>query len=120
VVTAVEQAPSLEKAADLLRPENELPSAVRWTRHRVKPIIAALHLLKGLIPEPFAALDATLGAFRGALGGAPVLPRLREIAAPYLPVLAPPLGFRPPLYGGGERRAPCQHETGPDPPPTLA
>jgi hypothetical protein len=120
VVAAVEQAPSLEKAADVLRPAIELPGAVRWTRHRVKPIVAALHLLKGLIPEPFAALDATLGAFRGALGVVPVLPRLREIAAPYLPVLPPPLGLRPPPQGGGDPRSRFQHEAGPDPPPALA
>lgn len=120
-VAAVEQAPSLEKAADLLRPEIELPGAVRWTRHRVKPIMAALHLLKGLLPEPLATLDATLGAFRVALGAPlPVLPRLREIAAPWLQQLPPPLGFRPPPQGGGDPRARFQHEPGPDPPPCLA
>jgi hypothetical protein len=119
-VAAVEAAPSLEKAADGLRPAIELPGAVRWTRHRVKPIVAALHLLKGLLPEPLAALDTTLGAFRGALGVDPVLPRLREIAAAYLHVLPPPLGFGPPHPGGGDPRARFQHEPGPDPPPLPA
>lgn len=119
-VEAVEAVPSLEKAADGLRPEIELPGAVCWTRRRVKPIRATLHRLKGMLPEPLAVLDATLGAFRSALGEGPVLSRLREIAAPCLHVLPPPLGFRPPPPRGGDPQSRFQHEAGPDPPPALA
>lgn len=120
VVLAVEAAPSLEKAADQLRLEIELPGAVRWTRHRVQPIRRTLLLLRGLIPEPLAPLEPTLESFREVLGVASVLPRLREIAAPFLSQLPPPLGVRPPPQGGGDPRPRFQHEPGPDPPPLPA
>ena len=46
VVIAVEQATSLEAAADRLRPEVELPGAIRWTRRRVRRIHGALAVLR--------------------------------------------------------------------------
>ena len=38
VVRAVEQASSLQAAADGLRPDIELPGAMRWTRRRVRAV----------------------------------------------------------------------------------
>ncbi len=116
VVVAVEQAASLEAAADHLRPEVELPGAIRWTRRRVQRVHSALHLLRGLEPERFAGWPATVGAWRARLGVAPVLAVLRERAADHLHVLPSPLGFQPPRRAGGESHRPGQHSIGPDPP----
>jgi len=55
VVDQVEQAGTVERAADALRLDIELPGALRWTRRRVKSIHASLTTLKGLAPEPFGA-----------------------------------------------------------------
>jgi hypothetical protein len=116
VVATVEQASSLEAAADRLRPDIELPGAIRWTRRRVKPVHGALSALVGLMPERFSGAQPTVTALRKQFGGHGVLPVLRAIAAPYLPHLPPPLGLRPPRRPGGEHGAPRQHPTGPDPP----
>ena len=42
VVVAVEQASSQEAAADALRPDIELPGALRWARRRLKAVSAVL------------------------------------------------------------------------------
>lgn len=119
VVTHVEQAKSLEVAADQLRPDIELPGAIRWTRRRVKAVVASLTALKGLIPERLVNCQATLAAFRQGLHVDPVLITLREIAASHLACLPPPLGFRPPPVPGGEHPKHTQHPKGPDPPPAM-
>lgn len=116
VLVAVEQAPSLEAAADRLRPDIELPGAIRWTRRRVQGVRAALTTLRGLIPERFAACPATVGAFRARLGVEPVLARVRAIAAAHLGALPAPLGLRPRRRQGGEAHRRRQQRTGPDPP----
>ena len=119
VVDQVEQARSLEAAADALRLDIELPGALRWMRRRVKSIHASLTTLKGLAPEHFLECEPTLASFRRHIEVDPVLPVLREIAALHLAFLPPPLGFRPPPLAGGEPKSVLQHRTGPDPPPTL-
>lgn len=119
VVLAVEQATSLEAAADQLRPEVELPGAIRWTRRRVRRVHAALRVLRGLDPVRFEGWPLTLGAWRMRLGLAPVLPTLRAIAADYLHELPAPLGLRPLPDIGGESPPPAQHPMGPDPPRGL-
>ena len=119
VVVEVEQAKSLEAAADRLRPDIELPGAIRWTRRRVKHIHASLTVLRGLLPELFAGCQPTLSAFCQRLRVDVVLPTLREIAALHLGSLPPPLGFSPPGVLGGERKRGDQHRMGPDPPPRL-
>lgn len=120
VVRAVEQAPSLESAAQSLRLDIELPGALRWLRRRVHAVHRALHLLKGLRPELFATCPSTLLAFGQLLALTGVLVGLREIAAVHLHVLPPPLGLRPPLAPGGEVKPPFQHRVGPDPPAVQA
>lgn len=117
VVATVEQAKSLEAAADELRPDIDLPGAVRWVRRRVKAIHGALTTLLGLLPERFLGCLPRVLSLRESLALAHPLPVLREIAAPFLPGLAPPLGLRPPPAGGGERRRSSQQQPGPDPPP---
>jgi hypothetical protein len=118
-VESVEQAVSREAAADALRTEIELPGALRWIDRRRQQVHHGLHRVKGLFPETFAASLPTLHDFRQALGiGSGLLVQLREIAAPFLPVLPPPLGFLPPPRRAGEPLLPIQHSTGADPPPT--
>ena len=118
MVRVAEQAPSREVAADGLRLDIELPGALRWIRRRLQAVYAALHLLKGLMPEHFASAWPTLKGFRPCLGVDVVLLALREVAAAHLPNLPPPLGFRPPPSRGGEPHEPFQHRVGPDPPPS--
>ena len=118
VVLAAEQAPSREALADGLRLDIELPGVLRWIRRRLQAVYAALHLLKGLMPELFASAWPTLEGFRPCLGGDAVLLALRETAAAHLPILPPPLGFRPPPSRGGDPPGPVQHRVGPDPPPS--
>jgi hypothetical protein len=115
-VAAVEQADSLEAAADRLRPDIELPGALRWLRRRVKSVHGALTALRGLMPERFSGFPPTVAAWRAHLALHCLLPALRAIAAASLPCLPPPLGFRPPQPPSGEHRKPHQHKTGPDPP----
>lgn len=116
-VVAVEQANSVEAAADELRPDIELPGALRWLRRRVKSVRRALITLRGLMPERFSGGGpATLSAWRVHLDCDCVLLALRAIAAAYLPCLPPPLGFRPLRCPSGEHRKALQHKVGPDPP----
>ena len=115
-VEVAERACSQEVASERLRPDIELPGALRWIRHRTTPVHRALNAIKGLMPEPFAALPATITAFREALGVVRLLPALREIAEEHLPHLPPPLGFRPPPRTDGDSRIGFQHGTGTDPP----
>jgi hypothetical protein len=119
VVFEVEQARSLEAAADPLRPDIELPGAIRWTRRRVKAVHACLTILLGLLPELFVGCQPTLSAFSQWLQVDFTLPALREIAAAHLDTLPPPLGFNPPSCSDGEPKRSIQQQTGPDPPPLL-
>jgi hypothetical protein len=116
VVDAVEAAPSQEKAADHLRPQAELPSALRWTRRRVHAVYSALTVLRGLDPERFEGVPATLRAWRAHLGVNAVLATLREGASDYLRELPAPLGFSHRRRRGGESHRTQQHDMGPDPP----
>jgi hypothetical protein len=116
VVAVAEQAKSLEAAADALRPDIDLPGAIRWVRRRVKAIHGALTTLLGLLPERFLGCLPRVLVLREYLALAHPLPVLREIAAPFLTELAPPLGLRPPGARDGERIRAHQHQTGPDPP----
>lgn len=117
VVVEVEQARSLEAAANALRTDDiALPGAIRWTRRRVQQVHAVLGILLGLLPECFCDCQPTVTALRQWLGVEWVLPRVRDMAAVYLRVLPSPVGFAPPqrtLNHGGA----IQHDKGPDPPP---
>lgn len=88
-------------------------------RRRVQSVRLVFTLLKGLMPECFLNCKPTLFSFREELALCWVLPTLREIAAIHLPVLPPPLGFRPPLPPAGESKNLNQQRTGPDPPQAL-
>ena len=120
VVLAAEQASSREAAADGLRLDIELPGALRWIRRRLRAVYLALHLLRGLMPEPFASAVPTLLGLRACLGVEAVLLTLREVAAAHLHTLPPPLGFHRPPPRGDDPQDPVQHRVGPDPPLELA
>ncbi len=45
----------LEALANGLHLDIELPGVLRWIRRRLQGVYAALHLLKGLMPELFAS-----------------------------------------------------------------
>jgi hypothetical protein len=94
VVATIETARSLEAAADLLRPDITLASAVRWLRRRLTPVRVTLLAVVTLLPDGFVG-DPRLSAVRRALDTSSALVTLRTRVAPQLTALPPPLGFRP-------------------------
>ena len=94
VVTTVEGARSVEAAADVLRPEITLPSAVRWIRRRLTPIRLALLTLVTLWPDRGLGAS-TLSQTRATLTTMSALVALRTHVSDHLPLLPTPLGFRP-------------------------
>ena len=117
VVATVEQAKSVEAAADALRRDPvTLPSAVRWVRRRVTPVRALLAIVVGLLPQLLQGCVPTIAALRGRLGCEQVLMLMRALAQVRLPVLARPLGFQPASNTGAQRRHRFQHGMGADPP----
>ncbi len=94
VVTHVGAARSVEAAADMLRPDIDLPSAVRWIRRRLTLVRAALVIIAGVLPG-LLVCDASLGALAETWGTARVLVTLRGRVASHLAILPPPLGFGP-------------------------
>jgi hypothetical protein len=115
VVVKVEGSSSVEAAASALRPDIELPGAVRWVRRRLTGVRAALLALVTLMPGR-GGTRPELVAVRAELSTERALVALREIGAAHLAQLSRPLGFRPPRIERpvGEER--FQHKTGPDPP----
>lgn len=115
VVVAAEKARSLEIAAAKLRPDIELPGALRWLRRRLGPVRATVLALVTLVPS-LQGLPAQLVSVRRALGTKRALVAIRSIADAHLRVLAPPIGFGPRLGARRRKRRRVQQETGPDPP----
>jgi hypothetical protein len=116
VIDTVERASSLAAAAEELRPDIELPGAIRWVRRRVNAIRQTLTTLIGLFPDLFLSLAPTLPAFRKTLSTKDALSRLRQVAAAELEHLCWPVGF-----GHHQRHSRLhvghdQQSTGPDPP----
>ena len=116
VVAAAEAAPTREVASEALRPDIELPGALRWLRRRTRFVRAGLAAGIGLLPGLLAGCTPTVASVRSALGAEVALVRLRVELAPHLAALPPPLGFG----GRPARRRPSptalQQEAGPDPP----
>jgi len=102
VVATVETARSVEAAADVLRPDITLASAVRWVRRRLTPVRRALLAVVTLLPDRFTGDARRAGAVPEF--GSPVL-------SPRLPASAKPSrGYR-----GGSRRTgdePCSRRSG--------
>jgi hypothetical protein len=117
VVATVEQAHSLEAAADRLRSDAiTLPSALRWVRRRVAPVRRLLTIVVGLFPRWLQGCVPQIIAVRSRLACDEALMLLRALAAVQLQSLARPLGFLPPPPLAGEHQPAVQHHMGPDPP----
>jgi hypothetical protein len=117
VLATVEQAKSLEAAANELRQDDvTLTSALRWVRRRVAVVRPLLTIVVGLLPQWLLGCAPTISDLRARLSCPEVLMLLRELACIHLPALARPLGLRPPVIGAGEHRSGFQHDMGPDPP----
>ena len=117
VVAHVNAARSIEAAADVLRPDIVLPSAVRWVRRRLTLVRATLVIVVTLLPT-LGAGDAGLGTVRTALGTDHALVTLRACAAPILAALPRPLGFGPYVRPPRAPRPRSQHDLGADPRPS--
>lgn len=113
VVTHVETARSIEAAADILRPDIVLPSAIRWVRRRLTLVRATMLAVVTLLPD-LCGSGAHLGAVRTALATDHALVVLRTRAAALLPALPRPLGFAPPRRSRDARDPSCQHLLGAD------
>lgn len=125
LVVAVEQSRSLESVAQQIRPEVELPGVIRFLRRRCSSIRRALHLIKGLFPDDFAAVEPTVMHFWTALEHNAsdslsitdsVLMTLRSYCQPYLHRLPTPFGFSPTSATGCCPVPGRQQPAGPDPP----
>ncbi len=115
-VVAAAELVTREVASEALRPEVELPGAVRWVRRRVRLVHAGLAAAIGLLPGLLAAREPTVTSIRSALGTEAALVCLRELAADHLGALPPPLGFGPRPARRRPRATALQHDPGPDPP----
>ena len=113
VVAYVEVAPSIEAAADVLRPDCVLPSAVRWVRRRLTLVRATLLAMVTLLPD-LCGGDAHVGAVRAALATACALVTVRAQASHLLAALPRPLGFGPQVPSCGQRLSRRQHGMGAD------
>lgn len=124
VAAKAEQAPSLQKAANELRPAEAtdavtLSAALVWVRLRVVIARAILTTAKGLMPERFGDLPPQVSAFRRRMGTLRVLVALRAICEPQLHRLPAPLGLVPRLEWAPEDRRARTQSPGPDPPPSA-
>lgn len=116
VVAAADAAPTQEAASEALRPEIELPGALRWLRRRRHLVHAGLAAAIGLLPGLLAGCEPSVPSIRSALGAEVVLVRLRDRAGQYLRHLPPPLGFGPRPARRRPSPTALPQEAGPDPP----
>jgi hypothetical protein len=113
VVAHVAAARSVEAAADTLRPDIELPSAVRWIRRRLTLVRATLVVMAGLLPG-LVVREASLVTLGQAWRTDRVLVTLRGRVASHLAILPPPLGFGPRPIRRPIRHPAVQHAMGAD------
>lgn len=118
-VAAVEDASTQEAASEVLRPDVELPGALRWVRRRTRLVHAGLAAVIGLLPGLLAGREPTVTSIRSALGAGEALVRLRAEVATQLASLPPPLGFGPRPVRRTSSPTASQQEPGPDPPPAA-
>jgi hypothetical protein len=111
VVTQVAAARGVEAASETLRPDIDLPSAVRWIRRRLAVVRALLVIVAGLLPE-LRVCDVSLGTLGAAWATDRVLVTLRGRVASHLAILPPPLGFGPRSIRRPTRAPGRQHAMG--------
>ena len=116
VVAAADAAPTQEAASEALRPDIELPGALRWVRRRIRLVHAGLAAVIGHLPGLLARCEPTVPSVRSALGAEVAVVCLRYRAAQHLRHLPPPRGFGPRPAGRRPSPTALQQATGPDPP----
>jgi len=116
VINQIEKSSSQEAAAENIRLDISLPSALRWMRRRLFLIRSTLILLIELLPSLSGNCQPTLSSFRTVLGIEFVLPHFRKLAGSHLDILPPPLGFGPRPKTKKSKKSYFQHQTGTDPP----
>jgi len=119
VLRVLEQAPSVEAAADELRPDIELPGRLRWVRRRSQLVHVALAALITLLPKRLGLCEPTLSSVGRGLSAemGTVLVALREVAQPQLQQLPVPLGFGARSAQRMQDNGWRQHDSGPRAPP---
>lgn len=120
VIVTVEEAATVEAAADRQRPDVEMPGRLRWVRRRLGQVYAGLLALRTLLPERFGECAPSVCAFRDCLGVEPVMPLLRAYGAEHLHALPPPLGFGPRRSVSLRFMKYQQHSVGPRAPPSRS
>jgi hypothetical protein len=116
IISQIEKSSSQEAAAENIRLDISLPSALRWMRRRLFLVRSTLIQLIELLPSLPENCQPTVSSFRSVLGIEFVLPQLRMLANPYLDILPPPLGFGPRPEAHKSKKCRFQHQTGTDPP----
>lgn len=116
-VVAAAEGKTREAASEALRPEVELPGALRWVRRRVRLVHAGLAAVIGLLPGLLAGSKPTVTSIRSALGTETALVYLRGLARAQVGALPPPLGFGPRPARRRPSSTALQQGAGPDPPP---
>ena len=93
VVLEAQKYPSLERAAENIRPDIELPGALRWLCRRIKYVKSVLTRSAGILPQfGFKNLKQLQKIFKIDF----VLPHLREILEIHLYKLPHIIGLIPP------------------------
>ncbi len=92
VVNTAENCESLEQAADELRPEITLTSALRWLRRRIKHVYQILTTVKGMIGT---RCPPVLKLWRRQYGTTNLLQQMRIKVAAHLHAFPPILGLAP-------------------------
>jgi len=93
VVLEAQKYPSLESAAENIRPDIELPGAVRWLRRRIQYVAQILIRGAGILPQfGFKNLKQLQNIFKIDF----VLPYLRKILETHLHKLPHIIGLIPP------------------------
>lgn len=93
VVLEVQKHPNLESAAENIRPDIELPGALRWIVRRINYVGRILIIGAGILPQfGFKSLEQLQKTFKVDF----VLPHLREILKNHLHKLPRIIGLIPP------------------------
>jgi len=114
-VAASEGTLPLEVVAGQLRPDIELPGALRWLRRRRNAVSVALLAAVTLVPA-LGGCDLSIKAVRDRLGTTSALVELRRLCSGQLAQMAAPIGFAHHRPRRDDRAESFQHKTGADPP----
>ncbi|MGC4000011.1 MAG: hypothetical protein QM767_22275 [Anaeromyxobacter sp.] len=95
-VVAAAEAGTREAASEALRPDIELPGAVRWVRRRVRLVHAGLAAVIGLLPGLLAGREPTVTSIRSALGTEAAVVTSAWVGRGSPGHAAPAARFRPP------------------------